>query len=334
MRYIERLKKIALPAMKTHLFTNLDNSGWLNRLPSLKTNRFAYRVGLHAMGFAMFLLHLPKYVIYLHPKKLIMLRFEVCVTTRCTLKCRDCIQRSTFYRSGKYAAAPEDSKLDDVVASINKVLAAIDRVTVMSILGGESLLWPHLPQLLDKFLDSDKIAVIRVVTNGTLIPSDELLKRLKHKKALVSISDYGVLSSKKDALIKLFSENGVKFDVMYSAAEGTGWLRIFKAKEGSEPPRGRSVEELRGIFKRCPQTLFCNHVMDDRLYICCVLAHMNKLKIKPFDSMDFVDLNLPAAQVRDGIENFQSLDYLPACDYCDLVTGEAIPIAVQEGEPD
>ncbi|GHV26903.1 hypothetical protein FACS1894167_01000 [Synergistales bacterium] len=330
MRYIEHLRK-TLPTMKKHLLMDLGNSGWLNLLPSLKTNRLVYRVGLHTMGFVMFLLRLPKYIVYLNPEKLILPGFEVCVTTRCTLKCVDCTQRNTFYRSGKYAAVPEDSKLENISASIGKVLAAIDGVVIMRIMGGEVLLWPPLPQLLDEILASDKVFVLDVVTNGTLIPSGELLKRLKNKKAKVSISDYGVISSKKDALIELFRENGVRFDVAFDDGKA-GWRRIYKAKDGPELPRGRTDEELGKIFKLCPSAKFCKHVIDDRLYICAILAHMNKLKIKPFDGTDFVDLNLPAAQVRDGIENFQSLDYLPACDYCDYMTGEDIQPAIQEEE--
>lgn len=96
---------------------------------------------------------------------------------------------------------------------------------------------------------------IRLFTNGTVIPGDDVLNVLNSPKILVIVSDYGEVSQKKEELIAALREHGVQHEVHW---EGGEWLKVSGVKS-----RKRTRMELKRQFHMCPSP--CRCIYDGRL---------------------------------------------------------------------
>jgi organic radical activating enzyme len=129
---------------------------------------------------------------------------EVVVTTRCNLKCRDCANLMQYYK------APADIETDRILHSIDRLFHFDDYIVDLNLLGGEPLLSRDLPTILDKLGEyRTKINTLNITTNGTILPSRELIDALLRNNAMVTVSDYGKLSGKREQLLHILTENGI-----------------------------------------------------------------------------------------------------------------------------
>ena len=130
----------------------------------------------------------------LHPSKIGKLYFsyiEIPVTTNCTLRCENCANLMQYYEPQPFI----DAKT--ILSDIDKLLQSVGIIDTFGVLGGEPLLYPNLFEVMEKLINSDQIRAVRLVTNGTLFPNDQLISLLKNKKVTVMLSDYGSLSKEK-----------------------------------------------------------------------------------------------------------------------------------------
>ena len=95
---------------------------------------------------------------------------DVCVTTRCTLRCSDCAHLMLLYESRS------DWDGDDVVSALDRVLGAADCIARINIIGGESFLYGDLAQVLE-YLDrhAKQFRIIKIPTNATMVPNSAVL---------------------------------------------------------------------------------------------------------------------------------------------------------------
>ena len=70
-------------------------------------------------------------------------RIEVSITTFCSLKCKDCSNLMQFYDKPYHVSA------EQVIASIERVLNAIDSLEQLVILGGEPFLHPEFERIIN-----------------------------------------------------------------------------------------------------------------------------------------------------------------------------------------
>lgn len=192
------------------------------------------------------------------------------------------------------------------------------------ILGGETLLNPHLPKIIDYACKQTKIFIVQVISNGTMRLKDELLQSLKanNKKCYVSLSDYSINEDLKrilkyDEIKETLKENEIKFQM----AENKEWVseRGF-AKEKS------SDEMTRHKIKECFRSQ-CNCVMNGKLDICSKAAGARELGL--LELRDYVDL-VKSKNLKEDLVKFYQNDIYDACAYC-ILSDEKIQPAIQEG---
>ena len=114
-------------------------------------------------------------------------QIEFCLTTQCTLKCKDCCAlMPPFNKRGHIKMSVEEFKktLDQLLDNVNSIRKLI-------VLGGEPLLRKELPELLEYAALKDKVIQIAIVSNGTMIPNEELVEVLKkYNKINFYMSNY------------------------------------------------------------------------------------------------------------------------------------------------
>ena len=138
-------------------------------------------------------------------------RFDVSITKKCTLNCKKCNMFMPYYKN------PGHKSVKDVTTDLEAVFKHVSHVDVIDILGGEPFLYPYLMEILEYIMKrfADKVDKVSIVTNGTIIPDDELLDFLKSEKIMVSLSyyldDIPALKDRFESVVTLLNNNGIEY---------------------------------------------------------------------------------------------------------------------------
>ena len=113
-------------------------------------------------------------------------RVDISLTEKCTLKCKKCNMFMTHFKN------PQNQPVEAVLEDIDAYFSVVDYVKVLNLLGGEPFLYPELGKVLDYIVQKyrDRIERVIVFTNGTIVPSADLLKSMKQCAVTVQFSDY------------------------------------------------------------------------------------------------------------------------------------------------
>ncbi|MWV69511.1 radical SAM protein [Helicobacter saguini] len=268
---------------------------------------------------------------------------EVVLTLKCTMRCESCAVMVPYFNAkNQYTCSTEH-----IIESLNAMLDKVDSIRLVRLIGGETLLYKDIVNVV-KFLDSNpKIKAFNIVTNGTIIPSNELLESLKDThKAMIFISDYTrspnlKVPLKHEAIINLLKSYKIRY--YFSLQNDELWV-----DGGEKYKRNRSKEEIRQNFKNC--MLRCVSLMSvdsgdksvdtqslapkGAVFVCPIASSLSRLKGLDEFSGDFIDL---ANASKERYLEFYAQDFYKACDYCPDMkngwwNGKQIPVAVQTNE--
>lgn len=230
------------------------------------------------------------------------------VTTWCTLNCRDCTQWIPYLEKRMPSAKKIIEELD---ALFNK----IDAIMFLSPLGGEPFVHPEFARILEYFIqkqEEGKIKYIRVVTNGTIVPTSEVVELLRSKDVFVLVSNYtDILNSNqlnnRRLLIELLDTAGVKY---YLVDEGFQWIDM-----GQPLYRNKTSLEVDETYRTC-FIRDCVGWYGGKIYKCPRQYYVEeKCGSTPID--ECIDYKkLPKKSIKDHIRKFYSLCGLQACQYC------------------
>ncbi len=237
---------------------------------------------------------------------------EIPVTQRCTLKCKDCSFMMPYFEH------PKDYKVNDLLTYMDRLFECVDTIQIFRILGGEPFVYRDLDSIIIKALSCPKVRTVDVVTNGTLIPSEKVLAAMKNNKLTVQISDYGDISYKKNELLKICEENGIKC-VIRSMAD-KNWFSA-----GDLHFRGKVAKELKIQLKKCGG--ICRSFQNGKLYFC-PRASFGALLGIPDPKKEFVDFTKSGdvKELRRQIFELNQRKAFLACNYCDEGTDNYKPI--------
>lgn len=247
-------------------------------------------------------------------------RLNVVVTTRCTLRCIHCSSLIPHYHK------PADIDSSTIMASLDRLLANVDLVYHVELLGGEPFLNRDLPLIAQHLLASGKILHIDVITNGTLLPGDSVLEALKHRSLSVVIDDYGRLSKNKNALAAALNRLGIECRVNQHWA----WADL-----GGFESRNRSAGQLTELFSRCYFNA-CTELIDGVLYRCPRSSHGTRTGLVPEyvpDTVDLLDQTRCDGDMRETLRAFfNDKTFIRACDHCNGNTIQSLTLtpAVQK----
>lgn len=239
------------------------------------------------------------------------------VTMRCTLKCKHCLVFAPYYEN------PVDYSLDILYKSIEKFFEVVDSVGVFNVQGGEPFMHKDLSKIIEKVLSySSKIERILLTTNGTLLPSNDVLKVLiKHNQQVsINISDYGrSLSRKVDELTRIFQKNNISYHINKywgSDAHYGGWIdftnHTIKCLTDAE-----TAENAKYCGNRSGSTNLA--VRLGELYYCFRNTRRIDLGIIEKNTKSCVDLFNDLESViekRKQLNELLNAPFSPGCKYC------------------
>ena len=245
-----------------------------------------------------------------------LLNLSVQITTKCTLRCKLCCTYTPYIKS------PQHYTYENITNSLERFFLVFDKVGKFSMVGGEPLLHPQLPELVNFFTGYfDRMGMFEIITNGTIVPNERLLDALSgSNKVVIMVDDYGCnLSTKVPQITDALNSAGIKHRVRIYHGENAhlgGWLDLSDVSYKQRPESA-----TKRIYKKCQFTFGNNknliYHIDGKIYICCV---NNKfLDFIPELSGEYVDLtdkSLTSDEIKKQILNLRDREYLSACEYC------------------
>ena len=237
---------------------------------------------------------------------------QFAITTRCTLRCRDC--SVMIPRFAKGGAGHHEMSFDRFRENLDSLLGAVDHIRSLLILGGEPLLHKELADMVAYAASQEKIGLVDVVTNCTIVPSEDLLAAIApyRHKVFFGLSNYtqnpdAAKIVRRDEIIALLKAH----DIKHSLDTGTGkWFRY------SLEECDLDAEAIKSVFAGC-QWHHCLYVLGDELAVCPRSLVGEKLGAYALNTDDKVRLpGQDAATLRDRLMAFFAKDTLDACRYC------------------
>ena len=243
-------------------------------------------------------------------------QIEFNITTKCSLRCKHC---SNFIPQIK----PEEHcliQINEFKIQIDNLLKAVNEVKNLLLIGGEPLLVKNLHEYLDYAASQKKIKRVWIVTNGTLLMNDPLLKTAKKykDKLTVWISNYSKnpeLESKlrHGELLKQIKDNNLDYDYVQDLTWGyTSPLNSQKLREDSTQ-----------YFEECGN--HCVAVFGGKIYVCPRAGVFVLKGIYTPEANEVIDLNKEGNPkiLKRKLINFYSRENFSACNYCTVVEDKA-----------
>lgn len=242
--------------------------------------------------------------------------FDLNVNNVCSLRCKKCDQGMPYFNRRKMFAA------DEIISNMNNLFRYVDYVYQIGILGGEPFLNKDLDKVIEYCCNSKKIGSIIVVTNGTIYPSEKILKSMRNKKLILGISWYPLGDiSKRIKLIEYCKRHNINFHVRKD-----NWLDFgdFRRK------RNYVIKEKRVAFNEC-FLKDCVQFNEGYLFRCTKSRLLLDQKINSPLKNEYIKIDSVQSrrEMKIKLRKFYSLPYLSACDYCNY--GEKL-VSIPLGE--
>jgi len=306
---------------------------------NLKRNSEVKLNGLHNLnpmkGFGAFKNYIFSLTLWLEKinyflfKKIELPQIEFVLTTKCTLQCKHCANFIPTIESQNHTTIT----FNEFKKDIDNLCGAVSKINNLLLLGGEPLLIKELPEMFKYVAQHKKIKNIWIVTNGTLLPNEELIALFKEhrKKSTLWISNYSNNSElkrvlKNEKIITLLKQN--KINYVYN--EDLMWDTVSMFKDN-----GRNIEENKHYYKNCIHP--CVSVIDGEIHVCPRSSTFKMNNVFEFNKDEIVNLReLKTSQnLKQELIRFYSRDYFKACNFCnfheDMQLDKVIP-AIQIGE--
>lgn len=137
---------------------------------------------------------------------------DMTVTTKCTLNCAHCNMFIPYYENHF------NYTFQELKRNIDLFFERIDYVAYFGLIGGEPMLNPALKDIIIYLEENyrEKFGKISYASNGSVMPSDELLEVMKKYDIHIVVSDYSKAipyHEKIGQLEKKFQEYSINYDI-------------------------------------------------------------------------------------------------------------------------
>lgn len=243
-------------------------------------------------------------------KKLVIPFLDFSVATACSLNCRACSQWMPYLKRRKIFSAQE------VRRWMEEIFRYIDYIHIISPLGGEAFLNDEFAEILNdllKYKSEKKIGFIRIVTNGTIFPSESLRKVLCNPNILILVSNYGgILNTEQSGNYRRFIQFLKNENCRYYEAK-MEWTDLGIPKQKKE----LSGEQKRQWFSSC-FVRDCAGIYEGNLYHCPRIYALENMGLEIStgdDVIRFAEIK-SKEDMQERLERFYCVEALDACAWC------------------
>ncbi len=185
-------------------------------------------------------------------------------STACNLSCKHCLNFNP------YAKEFYVREWEDLVKDVDLFFSCVDHIMLFHVSGGEPMLYKHTAELI-AYIDKkygDRIDTLRTVTNGTVIPEEEVLQKLSQCNVEITVDDYrDAVPQFKERFDKLICKLE-EYHIRYYINKVESWIDL--APERTDHS-GWSEEQLERHRENCNQSW--QELRGGKLYSCNYAAY-------------------------------------------------------------
>lgn len=222
----------------------------------------------------------------------------------CDLNCHGCGQHIPEIKK----LPTERNQIDfaEVCRDLDKISSVVDGIGGIALANGEGFLNPNLTCIIDYYARNRKIHRMNVPTNGTVVPNEEILKKMAQNGVTATITSYPCVSEeKRQRLQAAFNQ----YHIYYSVYEDKQWyLHEYLDEEICDE------EEAKQKYCVCERFFM---LMQGRLWKCETNATGIKAGLRPEHEGDSICVQTASEEeLRNFIIEKNNLEYLESCKHC------------------
>ena len=255
--------------------------------------------------------YLSIYALYVYDKLYFGTSTCTIMTTYCPLNCKYCMNQQPYIKNKQH------KDIDEIKKDIDYFFNCVDRVKYFCLSGGEPFLYPHLGELAEYVHKNygNKIYTLWFGTSSGVMPSDELLEKIKKSNAEIWFDDYrktAPFTEKNfEPLINKCKEMGIKHKVSPTMT----FIKLFPPKEDYTK---LTDEQLIYKYDKCQH--YGPELRDGKLYACCYGGFAETAKLVPALPEDTYDLTQFDSSKKAELMEFKlyytEKGYMNFCKYC------------------
>lgn len=304
------MKKLA---QKPFFFKNFANIRYFNNFQNYLEER---EFTLHKLFFKKELSsdEIRKEVHKSIKNKVVIPFMDLSITNACTLSCRKCSQWFPYLKEKKIFSA------NKIIKNLDDIFKYVDLIYNMVIIGGEPFLNKEIDKILEyatSLCDKGKIKYLLLVTNGTIFPSEKVLKYFQHPNLYLFISNYPLEKFQNESFLnnrkKLLDYAEKNLCNKYEMPNDFKWFDYGDLKDSYK----RNNKELNKCYDAC---MFknCSGLYDGVLYKCGRVYTVSKLKNVNLNKDEYIDFSTIKTknEIKKRLKQFYSVKFSKACDYC------------------
>ena len=248
---------------------------------------------------------------------------DMTITTKCTLNCKHCNLFIPYHK--EHIHFP----FEEMKRNIDLFFERIDFVTYFGLIGGETFLHPDLEKII-RYLGENyrrQIGRITVVTNGTVTPTESLLKTIKKYEMYLSISDYTKVVPYEKKMEQLI-EKAEEYKIDYYRNPSIIWTDF----GFPERPLKRTAEQLEEHLRSCRPNW--NALHGGKFYYCNVSWCAEQSGHFKLQQEDYIELERIAPKDKEACRKIVELSrgtssFCRICGGCGVDNTNYVPTGVQ-----
>ncbi len=254
----------------------------------------------------------PIYALYLYDKMYVN---SICFlgTTVCNLNCDACLCHTSYNKN------PKHRDLIELKEDIDSFFAIFDYVNLLNYSGGEPLLYPYTAEILDYIGEKyrNKIGVISISTNSTIIPSDKLCEIIAKHRYVISLNNYSEYVPKAREILPIIIDKLNRYGIKYYvwSDKSVYWIDLAPFHTDNS---NMSEDELIQYRIRCSAPY--KELREKKIYSCAYASYAVKAEIlseSDNDSYRLEDFSIDKKkELIEFMAGFTQKGYVDFCKQC------------------
>ncbi len=185
-------------------------------------------------------------------------------STACNLNCKNCLNFNPFTNQF-YVREWDDLKKD-----VDLFFSCVNYIMLFHVSGGEPFIYKHTADLIE-YIDKnygDRIGTLRTVTNGTIVPKDDILEKLSKCNIEITVDDYRKAVPRFDERFDQLIGKLEEYDIKYYINKVDSWIDLAPEKTDHTLWTDEKLEAHR---ESCNQSW--QELRDGKLYSCNYAAY-------------------------------------------------------------
>lgn len=250
-----------------------------------------------------------KYFHILRDDKFYIGQLSVVVDFKCNLNCDGCGQHMPLLKEMPSECKQVD--MEQIYRDLDKISDAVDGIGGIGVGNGEGFLFSGVIGLIDYYARNPKILNMNIPTNGSVLPAEEVLKKMRDNKVSATVTKYDVIPEERR---KKVTDLLTKYKIIYTVFYDRVWFLHEYLPEITSSKKEATIK-----YCHCERFFL---LMQGKLWRCVTDATRTFVGIREERKGDSICVkDATVEEIRDFLWEKTHIPYLESCLHCRGIKG-------------